>query len=1346
MGAETPSPPPPRRPPPPPPGARPEPPCPPPAGGTPLPPPGHGPCEPHDPTANAGTLEPSKWVVEVWNGALGPGAVGSGAVFVRDPVDAWQNPQLKIGYQPELAPEAFTVAAWIRPTMTAERVVIVNTLWDSDYFGFSFDWAWGSLALRIGDGTQTFPTAVPWMLDRWAHVAATFDGAEVVLLIDGRVVERRPLPAEFGAYVPTPYSRFIVGGYQNANAYAYEGTIDEVMFWDQALSPEQLRRVALPNWGLRFEGDGELCGPVGQARERDASAPAEQIPDVPPIGPELRIDAWVRPEGTSGSIVARDDAFTLYLDDSDLVGQVTGEDGSTAQVTADLSDRLTLWTPVTLVYDGLRLRLLVQGDEAASVLAGFHALQAADGPVLVGEGLAGGLDEVSVSGVRTTSWEESTDGLVLVRYDTSQRTAQLEGLSDEGILGLDLAGDVADVVADDPERACYELHEQTRLPCPHRTTPGVSAPLPGPLAGPLTLRLELKPLSQPSSEFSLFGTPELGVRLGPSGLAFEAGGGRIEATLQTGHWQRISAEVTATELRLSVDGVIRATGPLPQPANPASRFELAPTASLLSLQTDQDGGEVVWLHRAELLVATDPTRRLRFEAPWRLEEHPVLQSQDDEIAIVGEAAWLDPVADALDWAQNGDLRDEEVHHYLRARRAKRLAQAALLAAGTSSEDTLFDAAWAVLDNMDAGQWYWSWGQGGTLRDYTLAYDRLHPLLVQREDADPTLAAGHRRFRRRLLAAAWQIASRGAITEDGFQDERGLYHYNPGNIGANSRLRVLAGSGTLGLSLTEARQEPYGTAAELLTLSLDDLLHDRGAGGAALGRHQQRYHEPSGRYNEGAGYQSDVYSILAPFFIDWYVLGGEDHINSGPMADLFDVSIAQMMPSGDPALYGTGNLTWVPRHRMMAMYRPERADLYTWFYDRQWDSSATGGEPDWTSWVGEDFAALRSGWGPDDLWVGLLGRAVPARGSHSQPDQLSISLMYDGALLLVDSGDGRDYRSFDPGAETWLTSELGHNGVLVDGEGPGIIYSLTEMVDPATISASLLSERADMVRMDGTVASGLAAGGAEHTRRLLMLDDSLVVVHDAVEAGATSEITTQWHLGGRLDSEWGTVSSLTDDALQWDSQNMDGTPVSLLVRTVAGPDGVTSTQHLGPTNFLRGSTWDHPYVQFTQTTDKSDLLSVLVPYSPAAGTPTVTVSLDEQSRRAVAIDGTSAGLVHVVFNGTGQDEDLGEITTDGLLAAGSQGSWLLLVEGTAAQQDNGSLGASASCALDGLALSADGDVLEGAVSRTAGPCFLTVDYDTAPTSVTVDGSASSAWTWTAGGVELDPAPLQTFVIQ
>jgi hypothetical protein len=1311
-----------------------------------VPPLVHVPFGSADPTANLGTLPAERWVVERWNGAIGQGAYGDGATFVRDPVDPDDNPQLKVAYQPEWAAPSFSVAAWIRPTREAERTLIVNTLWDSDSWGFSFEWAWGSLALRLGDGSQTFAATVPWMLDRWAHVAATFDGQVVTLLVNGQVVERRPLPDTFGPYVGTPYSRFVVGGYQNAYAYAYEGSIDEVMFWDRALTAEELARVTTPAWGLTFEDDGEECGPVGQARVRAASDPAEEIPGVPPLSAQLAVHAWIRPDAGGGAIVSREGAFALHLDGTTLTGSVVGDDGTSAAVVSDLSARVTQWTPVSLTFDGLHLGLRVAGDVATDVLPGFFALSGGGGPVLVGEGFEGGLDGVEVVGVPPASWDAAERGLSLVRSDAMDRTADASGRATAGALGLDLAGDVQDHLVDDPERACYELHAETRVPCAHRA--GVTtAALPGPLMGPLTLRAELRFVSAPDSELTLVGTEQVGLRLAPTGLALVAGPDRLDApgVLLPELWHRVSGAVTSSSLQLSVDGAVVASAPRSAPAAASARFELAPAGASFTVGGSEDGLERVWLQRAEVLAAADESARVRFEAPWLLEQHPRIQSQADEVALTGQEAWLAPVPDDVAWVQALDPRDESVYHYDRSRRARRIAQAAALAVGTPDEDPLFEAAWTLLDNMDAGRWYWSWGQGGTLRDYSIAYDLLQPLLTAREGQEPGLASLHRRFRRRLLAAAWHIASRGQITEDGFQDERGLQHYNPGNIGANSRLRVLAGTGTLGLVLPEGSQEPFGTAAELFTLTVDDLLHDRGAGGAALGRHQQRYHEPSGRYNEGSGYQSDVYNVLAPFFIDWLVLGGEDHVTQGPMADLFDVSIAQMMPSGDPALYGTGNLTWVPRHPMVALYRPERAPLYTWFYARQWDPTATGGEPDWTSWVSDDFVTLRSGWDADDLWVGLLGRAVPARGSHSQPDQLSLSLMYQGALLLVDPGDGRDYRPTDPGAEVWLTSDQGHNNVLVDGLGPELVYSLTELVDPATVTSSLLSPRADFARMEGTLGGSAAEGGADQARTVLMLDDRFVVVLDEVQAAAVSDIAVQWHLGGPLNSGVGTLASLDDGAFVWDSETSVGDPVSLLVQTLAGPSGTTATQALGATNFVRGSTWDHPYVRFHQTADAADILSLLVPFQPGLDAPTVTVAVDDLDRRLAVVDGVGVGPVDVAWLATAAVETVGPFTTDARLTAGHGEEWLVMVAGSEAQR--GPLGLQASCGLGAATVEATPGGRAGWLQREPGPCVLRVDVEQ-PQSVTVDGAATSAWTWdgSASQVVFDPAPTASFTVQ
>jgi hypothetical protein len=152
------------------------------------------------------------------------------------------------------AGEAFTVAAWINP-----RVHRIN---EPDACG-AIVWKWytwggggeymfsllsdGKIALTVAQGVtpeeaQTIVSTGPAPVDRWTHVAATFDRGALKLYMNGVLNTGLVSKVVTRAYAPR-YSNGDVkigGPGRGGTPYSFDGAIDEVRIYNRSLTPAEI--------------------------------------------------------------------------------------------------------------------------------------------------------------------------------------------------------------------------------------------------------------------------------------------------------------------------------------------------------------------------------------------------------------------------------------------------------------------------------------------------------------------------------------------------------------------------------------------------------------------------------------------------------------------------------------------------------------------------------------------------------------------------------------------------------------------------------------------------------------------------------------------------------------------------------------------------------------------------------------------------------------------------------------------------------------------------------------------------------------------------------------------------
>jgi hypothetical protein len=296
-----------------------------------------------------------------------------------------------------------------------------------------------------------------------------------------------------------------------------------------------------------------------------------------------------------------------------------------------------------------------------------------------------------------------------------------------------------------------------------------------------------------------------------------------------------------------------------------------------------------------------------------------------------------------------------------------------------------------------------------------------------------------------------------------------------------------------------------------------------------------------------------------------------------------------------------------------------------------------------------------------------------------------------------------------------------------------------------VRASLLSERADYVQMRTTVGGTAATGGTDHDRRVWLVDDAFYVLADHLVSSATRTFAQQHHLGGSFSSGYGALSSV-DDGFVWDTLNPSGEAVSLHVFSVVGEESVSAAVGTdGGTNVSYPQVWDHTYVRLSVEGQEAHLFSLLVPQGPDEAAPVVESLIASEAVRAVEVETDATGAVVLMLNASGSVDGPAALVSDGLLSGTDGLSWAFVSDGSALQAEGG-LEAAATCTMDALSLRLDGAALEGGLALEAGDCALTVAWAGAPASVEVDGEASVDWTWAAGQLTLDPAPMASFRVE
>jgi hypothetical protein len=341
---------------------------------------------------------------------------------------------------------AMTLEAWVKPsTVTAAwRDVIYKG--NDNYFleatSTNNSWPAGGGTFN-GSYADMFGTAA-LAVNTWTHLAVTYDGATLRLYVNGVQVSSR---AQTGNLV-TSSNPLQIGGDSIYGSY-FQGTIDEVRIYNQALSPSEIQAdmqtpvVNRPVAAYSFNagsgtsvadssGNGNMgtisgatwttAGKFGGALVFNGTNAKVTIPNTSllQLTTAMTLEAWVKPSKVTSVwrdvIYKGDDNYFLEASSTNNSRPAGGGtfNGSYADMFGTAALAVNTWTHLAVTYDGATLRLYVNGVQVSSraqtgnLVTSTNPLQIG-GNSIYGSYFQGTIDEVRVYNRALSPSEIQTD-------------------------------------------------------------------------------------------------------------------------------------------------------------------------------------------------------------------------------------------------------------------------------------------------------------------------------------------------------------------------------------------------------------------------------------------------------------------------------------------------------------------------------------------------------------------------------------------------------------------------------------------------------------------------------------------------------------------------------------------------------------------------------------------------------------------------------------------------------------------------------------------------------------------------------------------------------------------------
>jgi predicted outer membrane repeat protein len=141
------------------------------------------------------------------------------------------------------SPAQFTVEAWVYPQKSGTDMSIVSNLHETSNFNFEIHINSTGKPVVTARGSSGWVDAVAdnaISLNKWYHLASTYDGTTLSLYVNGSLVKSAALTG----YVRSSFN-FYIGcrpGTAAPALYRYTGAIDEVRYWEVARTATQIQQ------------------------------------------------------------------------------------------------------------------------------------------------------------------------------------------------------------------------------------------------------------------------------------------------------------------------------------------------------------------------------------------------------------------------------------------------------------------------------------------------------------------------------------------------------------------------------------------------------------------------------------------------------------------------------------------------------------------------------------------------------------------------------------------------------------------------------------------------------------------------------------------------------------------------------------------------------------------------------------------------------------------------------------------------------------------------------------------------------------------------------------------------
>jgi hypothetical protein len=178
------------------------------------------------------------------------GFVGSGGLKIT-------NGGLKIADSPSLHPARFTIAMWVKwadgqgalarllqlGNDNKESIVILGGGGASDSGPSANVFYFTMFGSSTGEGADSFAVKAPGVFEggKWRHLAAIYDGSDMLLYVDGEVVGKKTIgDVKLFGVEGNPLA---IGCRPPNMDRAFNGVVDDVRMYNKALSAEDVRKL-----------------------------------------------------------------------------------------------------------------------------------------------------------------------------------------------------------------------------------------------------------------------------------------------------------------------------------------------------------------------------------------------------------------------------------------------------------------------------------------------------------------------------------------------------------------------------------------------------------------------------------------------------------------------------------------------------------------------------------------------------------------------------------------------------------------------------------------------------------------------------------------------------------------------------------------------------------------------------------------------------------------------------------------------------------------------------------------------------------------------------------------------